>query len=219
MDYVSLLPPEIKQRRIDELRQDKINKLVVIVLAIVLAVYIFLLVSSLLARNSLQSLQEERRDLETQAAALQEYADLYEDMSETEDRLNRAMGNVPDWNQFMFDLAMALNPEGAISELNLAYEAGTTEDNDNNNNNNDNNDNAEVESSANQGYFDMRGKSYSHGNVGDVLERIQELEQLADVRFRISSETMLNNRPAVEFTVDARLLPGPVFFDPDGEGN
>ncbi len=212
MDYVSLLPPEIKQRRIDEQRQGKIIKLAVIVLAIVLAVYIFLLVSSLLTRNSLQSLQDERRDLESQAAALQEYADLYEEMSETEDRLNRAMGTVPDWSQFMLDLAMALNPEGSLSEVNLAYEAVT-------NDTNDTNDNAEEDSITSQGYFNMRGKSYSHGNVGDVLERVQELEQLDDVRCRISSETTLNNRPAVEFTVDARLLPGPVFFDPDGEGS
>lgn len=216
MDYVSLLPPEIKKRRIDEKRQGKIVKLAVIVLAVVLAIYIFLLVSSLLTRNSLQSLQEERRDLEAQAAALQEYADLYEEMSETEDRLNRAMGTVPDWSEFMLDLAMALNPEGSLSELNLAYEATAVEENEDDD---DDDEDAEENGTVNQGYFGMRGKSYSHGNVGDVLERIQELEQLSDVRCRISSETTLNNRPAVEFNVDARLLPGPVFFDPDGEGS
>ena len=212
MDYVSLLPPEIKKRRIDEQRQAKIIKLAVIVLAIVLAVYVFLLVSSLLARNSLQSLQEERRDLEAQAAALQEYADLYEEMSETENRLNRAMGTVPDWSEFMLDLAMALNPEGSLSELNLVYETAAAEEN-------DNDEDAEENDTINQGYFDMRGKSYSHGNVGDVLERVQELDQLDNVRCRIVSETTLNNRPAVEFSVDARLMPGPVFFDPDGEGS
>ncbi len=202
MEYVSLLPPEIKQRRLEEKRQGRLIKIAVIALAVVLAVYVFLLASTLLTRSTLNSLQEERQQLEDQAAELEEYANLYNEMSEAEDRLNRAMGNVPDWDQLLRDLGMALNPEGALTELDISYQA-------------DNNADGEEDENEESGSFDMRGWSYSHGNVADIIERVQRLEQLNNVRFRVSSETTINNRQAVQFTVDATLVPGPVFFDPE----
>ncbi len=207
MEYVSLLPPEIKQKRLEEQRQSRIIKLVAIALAVVLAVYVFLLVSSLLTSSTLDSLREEREELETQAAGLQEYADLYNEMSDAEDRLNRAMGDVPDWDHFLRDLGMALNPEASLTELDLVYLAGENA--------------AEEEENdiRESGSIEMRGFSYSHGNVGDILERVQKLDQLQDVRLQVTSETIVNNRPAVQFLVDAQLLPGPVFFDPDEEGS
>ncbi len=202
MEYVSLLPPEIKQRRLDEKRQGRLIKIAVIALAVVLAVYVFLLASTLLTRSTLNSLQEERQQLEDQAAELEAYANLYNEMSEAEDRLSRAMGNVPDWDQLLRDLGMALNPEGALTELDISYLA-------------ENNAGEEEDENGESGSFDMRGWSYSHGNVADIIERVQRLEQLNNVRFRVSSETTINNRQAVQFTVDGALLPGPVFFDPE----
>lgn len=209
MDYVSLLPPEIKQRRIDEQRQGKLIRIAVVVMVILLIVYAYLMVSTFLTRSTLQSLRDQREDLESQAAALQEYGELYNEMTDAEDRLNRAMGNVPDWDQFLKELGMALNPEASITELSIAYH---------DNNNNDDNETDEQTTGGN-GSFDMRGWSYSHGNVADILERVQELDQLDNVRFRVSSEATVNNRAAVQFTVDAILLPGPVFFDPDEGGS
>jgi len=206
LEYVSLLPPEIKQSRLEQRKQARISKIAVIILAVILAVYAFLLVSSYLTRSSLESMQEEREDLETQAAGLQEYADLYDEMSNAEDRLNRAMGSMPDWDHFLRDLGMALNPEAALTELDLTYQPNANDDEEENNN-------------GDSGSFTMRGWSFSHGNVGDVLERVQKLDQLDQVRLQATSETTINNRPAVQFTVDAELLPGPVFFDPDEEGS
>ncbi len=202
MEYVSLLPPEIKKRRIVEKRQGRVIRIAALVILLLLVAYAFLMVSTLLTRNTLRSLQDERQDLETQAAALQEYEDLYNEMSAAENRLNRAMGDVPDWDRFLHDIGRALNPEASINEMSITYAS--------NNNDEDNNDGS--------GSFDLSGWSYSHGNVADMLERVQRLEQLGDVRCRISQETTVGGRRAVEFDMDANLLPGPVFFDPDGGG-
>jgi len=208
LDYVSLLPPEIKQRRIEEQRQGKILKIAAIVLVALLVVYAFLLVSSFLTRNTLDSLRNEREDLEQQAAALQEYDDLYNEMQSAEDTLNRAMGNVPEWDRFLLDLGLAMNPETALTSLNIDYQIDDNEEDGNAENGN-----------AGSGSFSMQGWSYSHGNVSDMLERAQKLEQLENLRLRSSSPATINNRPAVEFSVDAVLLPGPLYFDPDEEGS
>jgi len=202
LDYVSLLPPEIKQRRIEEQRQNKILRIAVIVLVALLVVYAFMLVTSMLTRSTLESLRDEREELEQQAAALEEYAELYEEMQSAEETLNQAMGNVPDWNVLLLDLGLALNPESSLTDLSLNYVYENDDDN-----------------NGGSGSLDMSGWSYSHGNVSDVLERVQKLEQLEDVRLEGSSSTTINNRPAAEFTIDATILPGPVYFDPDEGGS
>ena len=203
MEHVSLLPPEIKKRRIVEKRQGRVLRIGVLVIALLVLANVFLLVTTILTRNTLHSLQDEREELEAQAAELREYEELYNEMSAAENRLNTAMGNVPDWSRLLLDIGQAINPEASINDLSLTYVINTDDEGNN----------------TGSGSFDMSGWSYSHGNVADMLGRVQRLEQLDDVRCRVSQETTIQGRRAVEFDVDADLLPGPVFFDPDGGGS
>ncbi|MFO7951749.1 MAG: hypothetical protein R6U91_02930 [Bacillota bacterium] len=192
--YVSILPPEIKKRSIDEKKQGKLIRIILFVFVILLAVYAFLMVSSLFARSELQSLQQERKSVEEQAEALAEYEDLYNRMTEAEELINAAMRRSPNWGEFLGDIGRALDPEIALLEFSAAY-----------NNEEDR--------------FNMRGWTYTHRNVADMLDRVYTLEQLEDVRCRISTEATDEQRDAVEFDVGADILPGPQFFESEEGGN
>lgn len=194
LKYVSLLPPEIKQKRIRESRQGKVLRIIFLVFVGLLGIYAFLLVSTFMTRSNLQSLQAERQSVENQAAALQEYEDLYNRMESAEGKINTAMERVPEWGDFLSDLGSVLDPDISLRSIQLSYQ-------------------------AENGSFNMDGWTFAHGNVANMLQRVYTLNQLEDVRIQVSSETTVGERDAVQFTVDADLLPGPQFFDPDGEDN
>lgn len=188
MEYVSLLPPEIKLKRLEKKRLSIIIKVSVVLFLILLSIFIFLLISTLLSRSDLESLRSERHLLEAQIEQLQAYEVLYNDMNRAESKVNQAMGNITQWHLFFNDFALALPPGVWLSDITLDY-------------------------TAENGTINMRGWGFSHKNVTEMLKRIEKLEALEEIRIRSSSETAYDGRDAVQFSVDAKLLPGPSFLD------
>ncbi|MBW6464682.1 MAG: PilN domain-containing protein [Firmicutes bacterium] len=190
MEYVSLLPPEIKLKRLEKKRQGVLIRIFIVLFLVLLAIYAFLLISTLLARSDLESLRSERELVESQIELLREYEVLYNDMNQAEGRANQAMGTVTHWHSFLDRFALTLPPGVWLSDMTLNY-------------------------AADSGNMNMRGWGFSHRNVTDMLNRIEELETLEDVRIRTSSETAYEGRDAVQFSVDAQLLPGSPFLELD----
>lgn len=188
MEYVSLLPPELKAKREQERKQGILVRVVGLFFVIALIVYAFLLVSTIMTRSELESLRSERELLDNQAAALEEYEVLYNNMRAAESRVNSAMGRVPVWNDFMQDIGLTLPPGIWLSDMHVNYneESGT---------------------------FNMRGWAYNHSGVAGMLEEVETMEQLDDIRIGVSGETIYNGQEAVQFSVDAVLLPGPPFME------
>jgi Tfp pilus assembly protein PilN len=100
------------------------------------------------------------------------------------------MGTIPQWTEFLQGLGFALPPGITLTNLVLTYE-------------------------SENGTLNMRGWTYSHGDVADMLDKLDTLEQLADVRCRVSTETVTDGQDTVQFTVDAVLLSGPQFIAND----
>ncbi len=189
---VSLLPPEIRQKRQDERRQALIIRAMVIFFLIVLVLYAFLLVSSIFTRNDIANLRSERETLEQQINLLQPYADLYNDMTAAEERYAQAIGTIPQWGDFLLDLGLTLPPGIWLSDMTCLYrdEGGT---------------------------LNLRGWGYSHENIAEMLDRIQEMEMLDQVMIQTAAGTSFEGRDAVQFTVDALIVQEELEPDPDAE--
>ncbi len=187
MDYVSLLPPEIKKRRLDESKQAVMVRIVMVLFLLIMVVYVYLLVSTFMARNDLKILRQERENVEMQVAQLAEYEIIFNNLVAAETRLNSAMGSVPIWEQFLQDIGLTLPPGVTLTDMTLTYD-------------------------TENGTLNMRGWTYSHRDVGDMLDLLNTVEQLNEVRCRVSTETTVGSQDAVSFTVDAVLLPGPPFL-------
>jgi Tfp pilus assembly protein PilN len=187
MNHVSLLPPEIKKKRLEEKKQNLLIRIVIAIFLVVMCVYAFLLVSTFLTRSNLESLRFEREAVENQIAALSEYELLYNNVNAAEARLNAAMGSIPLWTEFLQGLGLTLPPGVTLTTMTLTYESEA-------------------------GTLSMQGWTYSHSDVADMLDKLETLEQLADIRCRVSTETVTAGQDTVQFTVDAVLLPGPQFI-------
>lgn len=192
MNYVSLLPPEIKAKRQQERKQGILVRVSLLLFVIVLVIYAFLLVSSIMARSELETLRTDRESLENQAAALQEYEVLYNEMNNAEMRLNRAMGKAPLWDSLMQDLGMTLPPGVWLSDLSLNFSEET-------------------------GGFNMRGWAYSHSGVAEMREEVEKMDQLTNIHIRVSTETTYDGQDAAQFVLDAALLPGSTYLDIDND--
>ncbi len=190
MGYVSLLPPEIKTKRQQERKQGTIVRIALLLFVVVLAVYAFLLVSSIMVSSELEALLTERKSLENQAAALEEYEVLYNEMSNAESRVNQAMGEAPLWDKLMQDLGMTLPPGVWLSDLSVNFSEET-------------------------GGFNMRGWAYTHSGVAEMREEVEKMDQLTNLRVQVSTETTYDGQDAAQFVLDAALLPGSPFLETD----
>lgn len=186
MDYVSLLPPEIKQKRLEGKRQALIIRIAIISFIIIMALYAFLLVSTIMARSRLNTVRQELTALETQVEALREYEVLYNDMNRAEERVAQAMGTIPPWQDFLLDLGLTLPPGVWLSDMNVTY-------------------------AAESGSMSMRGWGFSHAGVADMLGQVKTMDQLDNVNIGTSFTTTYEGRDAVQFNVEAKVLPGPPF--------
>ncbi len=187
MDRISLLPPEIKQNRQEREKRNRIQLLILLFLIFIAVINIFFLVNNLLLRGNLGALRQEREFVERQAADLAEYNNLYIEISASEQLLTAAMGTVPPWSAFFRSISQAIPVTAWFSDLTALY-------------------------SDQVGTLTIRGWSYDHGSLADLLERLEEIEQLEQVQLRVSTETMYQGIDAIEFQVDANLLSGPGFL-------
>ncbi len=186
MEYVSLLPPEIKANRVAKKRYGAITRILLILLLVIAFINAFLLFSSIFARQELRSLQNERESLEQQAAALQEYEDLYRRLIARENMVNEAMGTVPPWSGLLRDTSRALQAGTWLSALNASY-AGES------------------------GSMTMTGWAYNHSGVAAMLDQMLSIEQLDQVQISASTEIDYQGMEAVQFQLNSQILTGPSF--------
>jgi len=157
-------------------------------------VYSALFINSLFLRADLRALVREREAVETEAAALEEFAVLHRDLVAAEELVAKAMGTVPMWDEMIRKIGITIPAGIWLSEVTAEYlDQG--------------------------GELTLRGWAYHHDDVAAMLEKIYTLEQLDDIRCRVSLETVYGGQPVVQFTVSALLKTGPAFITPAEGGS
>ncbi len=190
MEYVSLLPPEIKAKKAAQQKQRSILFILFVLLLIIAVIYAFLMVSTFLIRQDLRSLQNERETLEEQAADLEEYEELYRQLTARERVVSEAMGTVPPWSDLLRDASRALPVGTWLSALSLSY-------------------------AEDSGSMTMSGWAYDYSGVATTLDQLFTIDQLDQIQTRVSTETDYQGMQAVQFQVDGRILTGPDFLAVD----
>ena len=188
---ISLLPPEIKRDRQEQEKRRKIELIMLLVVVFLVVFNIFLLVNNLLLRGNMNTLQIKRAAVELESAGLEEYAELYREINSSEQLLITAMGTVPPWSAFFRNVSQSMPVTAWFSDLTALY-------------------------SDQAATLTIQGWSYDHGSLADLLERLEKNEQLKQVKCRVSTETTFQGAEAIQFQVDATLLPGPGFLAEEG---
>ncbi|MEW5785526.1 MAG: PilN domain-containing protein [Bacillota bacterium] len=188
MKAISLLPPEIKQKRLLDQKINRAFTITTVALVIMLAVYAVLFVAGIKLRSDLRALERARAAVEAEAAALEEYAGLFDKLTDAENIIRQAGGTVPQWSDLLQDIGYSL-PHGAwLAEVTAEY-------------------------AENGGEIQLTGWAYDHSDVAALLEQVYKLGKLEDVRCQVSSATSIDGQDVVKFFIQARLTTGPPFLD------
>jgi len=191
VERISLLPPEIKQNLLEREKKNRIQLLIALFLILIAVLNVFFLVNNYLLGENLDALRQERELVELEAAALAEYGELHLAVRASEQLLTAVMGTVPQWSAFFRQISQALPVTAWFSNLTVTY-------------------------SDQAGTLTIRGWSYDHGSLADLLERLEKIEQLEQVQCRVSTETIYQETDAIEFQVEALVIPGTGFFAEEG---
>jgi len=193
LEYVSLLPPEIKTKKKTQDRQRKLIIAFFLLMLVLILINGYYLVSIVLERQELRTLQGEREIIERQAAALEEYEILYQKLIAKENLIVDAMGSMPLWGELLSNASRSLTVGTWLSDLNLSY-------------------------SDNSGSLSMSGWAYDYNGVADMLDRLIADDQFEQIKCRVSAETDYRGYEAVQFQVDGVIPAGPRFFSDDQGG-
>ncbi|OPL10275.1 MAG: hypothetical protein AVO34_11465 [Firmicutes bacterium ML8_F2] len=193
VEHISLLPPEIKDARQLQQKLKKILLVLLIIFLIVALAVLFFFVSSFLVRQELNSLQAEKEMVEQQAKELVEYEELYNNLTAKRNLVGQAMGTIPNWSVLLKDTAGVLPAGSWLQDITFVY-------------------------SEEDGSMTMRGWVYTHSGVAAMLEKLDSLEQLAEVQCRTSNDTDFEGQEAVQFQVESGIMTGPPFVTAEEEG-
>ena len=188
MDKISLLPQEIRAKRVKEIKQSRLSFVLFLALLILVVVNVFFLVTNYIVQQNLQAFITEREIVEREVADLQEYQDLHEEYSAVENVLGDAMGTVPVWSRLLLDLSLAMSPSAWLFDLTVDYFDQT-------------------------GTLNLSGWSHDHKRLADTLEQLYDLEQLDQVRTQTTTGVDYQGQDAIQFDVDAVVMTGPLFTD------
>jgi Tfp pilus assembly protein PilN len=193
VEHISLLPPEIKDARQLQQKLKKIMLVLLIIFLIVALAVLFFFVSSFLVRQDLNSLQAEKEMIEKQSEELVEYENLYNNLTARRNLVGQAMGTIPNWSALLSDTAAVLPAGSWLQDMTFVY-------------------------SEENGSMTMRGWAYSHSGVAAMLEKMDSLEQLAEVQCRTSNDIDFEGQEVVQFQVESGLLTGSPFIATEEEG-
>lgn len=193
MKHVSLLPPEIKSKRMAQRTRSRVYLLLVIIIIMIICINLYLLVNIFFIRQNLKTLQNERTAIDNQVAALTEYEELYLRLDRTKILVDVAMGTVPRWGVLLRDISQTLPVGTQLSEMSINY-------------------------ADQSGTLTLRGWVGDHSSLADLLDRLNNVEQLDQIQVRTSTEIGIEGRETVQFLVESVLLSGPVFLSEDEGG-
>lgn len=195
MKTISLLPPEIRQRRKDKERNRWLALAGVLVLVVYALAYGGVYLAGLGPRNELQAVREEKRGVEREIEYLQQYVRVREQLQAEEELVRRAAGTAPPWGGLLATLGRRVPPGVWLSSLSMGY-------------------------GGDSGSLAMQGLAQDPLLLSRWLEELYALEGLAEVHLLQAAGVEQQGRRLVQFEINARLVPGPAYPLPGetGEG-
>ncbi|MGC7847693.1 PilN domain-containing protein [Desulforudis sp. 1088] len=211
---INLLPPEIAT----QLRARRRRNLTILVsgtvLLVFLAFYAALIAATVQARGEAARLQEERRKVQQEAAAYQQYADMRDRMTRTEGLVREAVGSPPDWTRIMADIGRQIPgsvwlTDWKVEKKDKNAQVQATQGQSGQGQSAGGNKTAAQSAAVSE--VVIRGWTFEHTAVAAWLDALRDVPGLTDVRCRFTSTENLHGDAMVQFEIKAAVLSGQPF--------
>jgi len=227
---INLLPPEIKARWERERKKRTALLTAGVVLAIFIVIYSVLVLATFQVRAGVARLQKERTELESKIPALQQYAQLQNQVEQAEGLIKEAVGTPPAWKSILENIGLYIPVNVWLTDLSFTNEKNEAKQSINSNSNLANNQAANdlaksvqdaakaiqgVKNGTKQqaapelgGELTIRGYAFEYAAVTQWLEQIRQIPELTNVNCQFSSKEELNREPVIHFEIKAQVLSG-----------
>ncbi|KAF1086578.1 hypothetical protein SPSYN_00297 [Sporotomaculum syntrophicum] len=201
---INLLPPEIKARWESERKKRTALLMAGAVLAIFIVLYGVLVLATFQVRADVTGLRNERAELESKIPALQQYAQLQNQIEQTEGLIKEAVGIPPSWKSVLENIGLHIPVNVWLSDLSYSNEKNGGRQSTSSNSNTTNN----QEAPETCGELTIQGYAFEYIAMTQWLEQIRQIPELTGVNCRFSSREELNGEPVIRFEIKAGVLSG-----------
>ncbi len=233
---INLLPPEIKVRWERERKKRTVLLTAGAVLAIFIVIYSMLVLTTFQVRAGVARLQKERTELESKIPALQQYAQLQNQVEQAEGLIKEAVGTPLAWKSILENIGLYIPVNVWLTDLSFTNENDEDKRSTNFNSNTASNQAAVNDLAKNVqdiakaiqgvkngteqsqaapepgGELTIRGYAFEYAAVTQWLEQICQIPELTNVNCQFSSKEELNGESVIHFEIKALVLSG----QPDG---
>lgn len=201
---INLLPPEIEARWESERKKRTALLTAGAVLAIFIVLYGVLVLATFQVRADVTGLRNERAELESKIPALQQYAQLQNQIEQTEGLIKEAVGIPPSWKSVLENIGLHIPVNVWLSDLSYSNEKNGGRQSTSSNSNTTNN----QEAPETCGELTIQGYAFEYIAMTQWLEQIRQIPELTGVNCRFSSREELNGEPVIRFEIKAGVLSG-----------
>ena len=189
---VNLLPPEIEERKRFRRIQVGLGAGVLAAVGVVAAGVVLASASVSSANEELEAATAEGSRLQAETAKYADVTAVYEQSAAAQAMLAEAMGEEVRYSRFLSDLSLSVPENVWLTSLTFAQApvepaVGATE--------------------PGVATLTVNGKGFSHEDVAMWLESLAAQKTYTDPHFSSSTEVLIGERKAVEFTSTATLTP------------
>jgi len=223
---INLLPPEMLARHSQWRRQRRLLSAGGVALAVLLAAYIVLLVTTQLVNHNINRLIKERQAIEGEVQAYRQFSEMRARVAEIEKLLQKARGTPPDLKRTLADISAQIPLNVWLTEITIAGKEGSKNTTSGAKvsaegaagNKSSQTNSAQPESSqsrtktssgANGMEVTIKGWTYDHYSVALWLEDLEKVYGLRDVQCQLSNSEKLGDNFMIRFEIKAVLEPGP----------
>lgn len=193
MYSVSLLPSHYILQNQARKRKDKLLKISIVVMCVLLAVYAVMVVFHTIRVNKLKSIQKSNQAIQDEISELEHLSSLNNDINMVYKLAKAAAGTNPSWDEFIVTISESAPGTIGLTSFELTYQEDTRTGK-------------------------IQGLALEHKTISEWLKTLNELPEVSNVRCTHSKQTQEDSNSFVQFEITMDIEPGSGFEIPGGNG-
>jgi Tfp pilus assembly protein PilN len=186
---ISLLPAELRNYQTSAKKMSKYAVVVAFLILGFVLIYAVLSVTAILPQQELNSVRQERQDMQKKIAGLQPCEDMLNASEAAKKLVSEAMGVNPQWDTLFVKIFNSIPEDTRLSDFSSTF-------------------------SGSAGELSLRGWAKSHTDVAEWLASLKTMEGLSDIQCQFTAKTETDSGTDVQFEIKAVLAQGKAFEMP-----